>query len=61
MEDKNPTRGKSMWTIFGLLGLCMGLVVALALPGISATSKLFLLGSGLIAAGVWGRRRIGQG
>jgi hypothetical protein len=61
MEDKNASRGKNIWIVGGILFLIVGVAVTLALPAISATAKIFLLGSGLIAAGIWGRRRLRQG
>jgi hypothetical protein len=61
MEDKNASRSKNMWIVFAILVLIVGVAVILALPAISATGKIFLLGSGLIGAGILGRRRIRQG
>jgi uncharacterized membrane protein HdeD (DUF308 family) len=61
MEDQNASRGKNMWIVFGILFLIVAVALVLAMPAISATGKIFLLGSGLIAAGILGRRKLRQG
>jgi hypothetical protein len=61
MEDKNASGSSNMWAVFFILLAIIAVAVVLALPAISATAKIFLLGSGLIAAGIWGKRRLRQG
>jgi hypothetical protein len=61
MEDRTGTKSKDIWIPLALLVVMIGIVLALLLPAISATAKLLVLGSGLIAAGILGRRRLRQG
>jgi hypothetical protein len=61
MEDKNASWSSNMWAVFFILLAIIAVAGVLMLPAISPTAKLFLLGSGLIAAGIWGRRRLRQG
>jgi uncharacterized membrane protein HdeD (DUF308 family) len=61
MEGEHPLRSKDMWILVGILLLIAGVAVTLILPEMSATTKLFLLGAGLILAGVLGRKKLKQG
>jgi uncharacterized membrane protein HdeD (DUF308 family) len=61
MEGEHPLRSKDMWILVGILLLIAGVAVTLILPEMSTTTKLFLLGAGLILAGVLGRKKLKQG
>ena len=61
MDHKDASRSKHIWLGPCVLLVFVGVVLELVLPGVSDTIKVVLLGSGLLAAGIWGRRKLRQG
>jgi hypothetical protein len=61
MEIQNQSRNRNILADVFFLLLVIGLTVSLVLPSVSETAKVLLLGGGLLVAGVWGRRKLGQG
>ena len=57
MEEKNKSRSSNLWSVFCVLLLFIGVATALVLPEGWDTARLVLLGSSLLVAGIWGRRR----
>ena len=55
MDDKNTSKSRNIWRLFCLLLLLVGLETAVVLPDTSDTTRLVLLGVGLLVVGLWGR------
>ena len=56
MDNKNTSKSRNIWRLFCLLLLLVGLETAVVLPEISDTTRLVLLGVGLLVVGLWGRK-----
>ena len=61
MKNQNESRSRNIWVDYCRILLFIGVAVSIFLSSVSETTKMLLLGSGLLVAAVWGRRKLRQG
>jgi hypothetical protein len=60
MERQHKSRNGNIGIVLCLIILFVGLIISVFVPTISDTTRVVLLGGGLLVVGIWGRRTFKQ-